>query len=207
MTELPRRTVTGVLYGAAAFVAALTPWPVFAAVLLVVGSVATSELLALRRGGVAALAEGVMLGTGLVALFWLRLVGSGAVVFVLIVTWVADVAAYLVGSRFGSRKLVPRLSPGKTWEGTIAGFVAAGLTVFAIGTMAGETGARTTTWTLALLVGPAALAGDLLESWVKRRAGVKDSGSIFPGHGGMLDRIDSLLAVAILAVAVSAPRV
>ena len=205
--DLRRRTVTGIVFGAAAVVAALLPWPAFAAVLLGVGALATSELLALRRAGVVALAEGVLVATGLAALLWLRFVSSGAVVFVLLVTWVADVGAYLVGSRLGSRKMVPRLSPGKTWEGTAAGFLAAALTVFAIGALAGEAAPRTTTWTLALLAGPAALAGDLLESGVKRRAGVKDSGALLPGHGGILDRIDSLLAVALLAVAVTAARV
>jgi len=205
MTDLARRTRTGLLYGLAALVVAIAPWPVSAVVLLGVGALAAGELFALRRAGIAALAEGALLATGLVALLWLRLIGSGALVFVLLATWAADVGAYLVGSRFGSRKLAPRLSPAKTWEGTIGGFLAAGLTVLAVGAAANTPDEWTVTLTLALLIGPAALAGDLLESYVKRRAGVKDSGSILPGHGGILDRIDSLLAVAVLAVAVAAP--
>ena len=94
----------------------------------------------------------------------------------------------------GRRKIAPRISPGKTWEGFIGGIGAAALVVLGIAALFGL--GRLEAAIAALLSGPVALAGDLLESWVKRRAGAKDSGRVFPGHGGMLDRIDSLLAVA-----------
>src|SRR5206468_2316621 len=112
----------------------------------------------------------------------------------LVPTWVADSVAYLVGSRIGRRRIVPRISPGKTWEGTLAGFGAAAVVVLLIATSAGiKTGP---TLLLALLVGPVGFASDLLESAIKRAAGAKDSGAMLPGHGGVLDRIDSLILVA-----------
>ncbi len=106
-------------------------------------------------------------------------------------TWASDVTAYIVGSAIGRRKLAPRISPGKTWEGTIAGFVGAAIVVIGMAALVGIPAISTIV--LVLAVGPAALAGDLFESYLKRRAGAKDSGTLFPGHGGMLDRIDSLL--------------
>jgi phosphatidate cytidylyltransferase len=104
------------------------------------------------------------------------------------------VGAYAVGSVAGRRKIAPRISPGKTWEGTFGGFGAAALAVLGVSALFGL--GRPEAAVAALAIGPLALAGDLLESLVKRRAGVKDSGTLFPGHGGMLDRIDSLLAAA-----------
>lgn len=115
-------------------------------------------------------------------------------VLALVPTWAADVAAYLVGARIGRRKIAPRISPGKTWEGTLAGFGAAAVVVLLIAASAGiKTGP---TLLLALLVGPVGFASDLLESAIKRAAGAKDSGTLLPGHGGVLDRIDSLIFVA-----------
>ena len=112
----------------------------------------------------------------------------------LVPTWAADVAAYIVGARMGRRKIAPRISPGKTWEGTLAGFAAAAVVVLLIASSAGiKTGP---TLLLAVLVGPVGFASDLLESAIKRAAGAKDSGTLLPGHGGVLDRIDSLIFVA-----------
>ncbi len=106
-------------------------------------------------------------------------------------TWAADVVAYWVGSTFGRRTLAPAISPGKTVEGTLAGVIAAFAVALIIGLFAGLTiGAALLA---AVVVGPAGLAGDLAESAIKRAAGAKDSGTSLPGHGGVLDRIDSLL--------------
>jgi len=198
-------------FGAAALLATFTPWQVFGPILIAVGAIAAWELFRLRRAGVAAVVQLVVLVLGLAALWWLRVVTDvigkpqgfsiPLVLVVIFPTWAADIAAYVVGSAIGKRKLVPTLSPGKTWEGTMAGFVAAGLIALLIANIDYLSYAVT----FAVLVGPVALAGDLVESWVKRRAGVKDSGSLFPGHGGMLDRIDSLLAVSILGFVLYAP--
>jgi phosphatidate cytidylyltransferase len=112
----------------------------------------------------------------------------------LVPTWIGDSVAYLVGSRIGRRRIIPSISPGKTWEGTLAGFGAAAVVALLIAVSAGlKTGPSLL---VAVLVGPVGFAGDLFESAIKRVAGAKDSGTLFPGHGGVLDRIDSLIFVA-----------
>ena len=211
MRDLPLRTATGVGFGVVVLLASFTPWQVFGPILVVVGLIAVSELVRMRHAGFPVILELVVVFLGLAGLWWLRVlenvVGKPEGLWVPLVlipilpTWSADIAAYLVGSTIGSRKITPRLSPGKTWEGTIAGFVAAGLVAYAIARVDYAWYAPV----LAVFVGPVALGGDLLESWVKRRAGVKDSGTFLPGHGGMLDRIDSLVAVSILTFILQAP--
>jgi len=115
-------------------------------------------------------------------------------ILALVPTWVGDSAAYLFGSRLGRRRIAPRISPGKTWEGTLAGFGGAAIVALVIAASAGmKTGPALL---VAALVGPVGFAGDLFESAIKRAAGAKDSGTLFPGHGGVLDRIDSLIFVA-----------
>jgi phosphatidate cytidylyltransferase len=117
----------------------------------------------------------------------------------LAVAWIADTAAYFAGRRWGRRKLAPSISPGKTWEGAFAGLIAASAYAIILSlVLAGGEGAMALVGAAALLV-MASIAGDLFESAAKRQAGVKDSGTILPGHGGMLDRIDS--ATATLPVA------
>lgn len=114
-------------------------------------------------------------------------------IFILI--WINDTFAYLVGKAFGKRKLFPRVSPKKTWEGAIGGLV---FTLAAAYFMAEyEPIVNQVQWvTLAAIIVVAGSLGDLVESKFKRDAGVKDSGAIMPGHGGMLDRLDSLIFAA-----------
>ncbi|HEV2009853.1 MAG TPA: phosphatidate cytidylyltransferase [Candidatus Limnocylindria bacterium] len=192
--------------------AAFAPPLVFTVLVGLAGVIALAELWALRRAGVAAVLELIVLLIGLAALTYLRALGDagaadpaarGLPVWLLIAvgaTWAADVGAYVVGSLAGRRKIAPRISPGKTWEGTFGGFAAAAVAVLGIAALFGL--GRPGAAVFAVTIGPLAFAGDLLESWVKRRAAVKDSGTLFPGHGGMLDRIDSLLAVAPLVAAI-----
>lgn len=196
MNGLARRTVTAAVYAAIVLGAVLAPREVFVLVLGGITALALIELLRLRNAGPAALLELGVLITGTVALLFLRdvaAVPSFPLVMTILAVWAADVAAYLVGSAIGRRRIAPRISPGKTWEGTIAGLLAAAAVVVVANAPFGVH-----PWWIvtAVLIGPAAFAGDLLESWVKRRAGVKDSGAILPGHGGVLDRIDSLVAAA-----------
>ena len=203
MDDLPRRTITAFVYAAVVLVAAFAPALAFAGVLVVTAGLGFAELVALRHAGLPAILEGALLIVGCVSLYFLRTLGdpSGSLLITILAVWAADVVAYVVGSSFGKRKIVPTLSPGKTWEGTIAGFLAAAAVVVLL--MA-PTGVYVWAVLAALTIGPVAFAGDLLESWLKRRAGVKDSGTLLPGHGGVLDRIDSLLAagplVALLIV-------
>lgn len=129
------------------------------------------------------------------------------------IVWIADTAAYFAGRAFGRRKLAPEVSPGKTWEGVYGGLAAVALYALALVPLAAQGGFAGTVSPLAIIVWVAlalALAamsviGDLCESLLKRQAGVKDSGRLLPGHGGVLDRIDALLAAmpaaALLALA------
>ena len=155
---------------------------------------------------------GYAVGLILIVAAWAALVdlhgrGPWPLLAVMALAWVADIAAYFVGRRFGRRKLAPNISPGKTWEG-VAGAMA-GAVIY------GPAAAIAT----GLVVAPSALhllgvallsalltaisvAGDLFESLLKRQAGLKDSSALLPGHGGVLDRIDSLLALLPVAALV-----
>ena len=159
----------------------------------------------------------VLIGVGGGALLWLRgMTGTGpaSLLFVVLVVWASDSMAYLVGRAFGGAKLAPRISPGKTWSGAAGGLLgamAAGALVASLvqppdlplpappdlpeqilrGLLFGG------------LLGIAAQAGDLAESALKRRCGVKDSGRLIPGHGGLLDRLDGLFTAAPLAALLS----
>jgi phosphatidate cytidylyltransferase len=132
------------------------------------------------------------------ALIVLNWIWFGIVFWAMVVTWATDICAYFAGRSIGGPKLAPRVSPNKTWAGLIGGI--AGAAIF---------GYLTAYWldlgSPFLYIGGGmaviAQAGDLYESWVKRRAGVKDSGTILPGHGGVLDRLDGLLPVVLATLA------
>jgi phosphatidate cytidylyltransferase len=138
------------------------------------------------------------------ALLWLRhqpAYGRETILWLLICVWATDIGAYFVGSYAGGAKLAPSISPSKTWSGLVGGASATAVVsaLFGLAIDAGQT------LTLALTgVGIAlvAQAGDLLESAQKRRAGVKDSGRLIPGHGGILDRIDGLIAALVFIAAI-----
>jgi len=111
-------------------------------------------------------------------------------------TFATDTGAYFVGRRFGRHKMAPSISPGKTWEGAAGGFAAAVAATVALAILLPDVPlAELEALVLGVGIGVVAQAGDLFESKVKRLAGVKDSGTFMPGHGGILDRLDSLLAV------------
>ena len=127
---------------------------------------------------------------------------------VLICTWVCDITAFFVGRRWGSARLAPRISPGKSVEGAIGGLAGAVLAAILLGPLLtwvlGATGLGTVSpgglvrlAGLGLVIGVCAIAGDLMESFIKRQCGAKDSGTLIPGHGGALDRIDSVLVAAV----------
>lgn len=135
------------------------------------------------------------------ALIWLRSdpkFGLAAVLFVLAVAWTTDTASYVGGRTLGGQKLAPRISPKKTWSGFLVGTLTPALVGYGFALYLGVT----SPWALALVAIGLAFAcqmGDLLESAVKRRLGIKDMSQLIPGHGGLFDRIDSLLLAAVVA--------
>jgi phosphatidate cytidylyltransferase len=140
-------------------------------------------------------------GAGLLVLVpaWLALARLHAaqpqlLLFLILLVVAADVGAYFAGRRFGHNKLAPRVSPGKTWEGVLGGFVAAAL-MAALGVWWFKLDAPRFL-ALCIVVVVASIIGDLTESLFKRHAGLKDSGRLLPGHGGLLDRVDSVTAAA-----------
>lgn len=122
--------------------------------------------------------------------------GPALVIYTLSLSWVADTGAYFAGRRWGRVKLSPHISPKKTREGVYGALVAVGLWSGLLIWLRPETGTPLQVVILCLLVCLVSVVGDLFESLLKRQAGVKDSGNLLPGHGGILDRIDSLTAVA-----------
>jgi phosphatidate cytidylyltransferase len=121
-----------------------------------------------------------------------------AVLLVLLLVWIADTAAYFVGRAWGKRKLAPSISPGKSWEGAIGGLAGGALYAIITGFFI-----QPAQWAgflaAAVILAMVSIVGDLFESAAKRQAGVKDSGTLLPGHGGILDRIDSATATLPLA--------
>ncbi|MCY4447715.1 MAG: phosphatidate cytidylyltransferase [Chloroflexi bacterium] len=185
---------------------------VFAAVAVVAALIALREMLDLLRrartlrGGGSVLLDGVaaLVGVAYVvlpfaALISLRLhddAGLQWTALAFLVTFATDTSAYAVGRAVGHRKLAPSISPGKTWEGAIGGLVGAAAAAAALVALFDGIESRLLpAVALGLGIGVVAQAGDLLESKVKRMADVKDSGRLIPGHGGLFDRLDSLLPV------------
>lgn len=132
-----------------------------------------------------------------VACLWLVRIELGFIgaLWLFGMVWATDIGAYFAGRGFGGRLLSPKISPKKTWSGLGGGMVAALVVGATLGDRAGIVGVPL--W-IGLLVGLLAQMGDLFESWIKRRAGCKDSGRLIPGHGGLFDRVDGLLPVAII---------
>lgn len=160
-------------------------------------------------GRAALLAVGILvLVPACAALVDLRRVHPALLLAVMGTVWISDSAAYFVGRRFGKRKLAPSISPGKTWEGVAGALVAVGLYALAWAGAVAPGNPRlggalaASAWFLPVVLGLAVVGiiGDLFESLIKRQAGVKDSGTLLPGHGGVLDRIDAPVAMLPLAV-------
>lgn len=171
----------------------------------------TVHLFAFEKGRDSAGADFALTLAGFVYLGWvgaylldLRALDGGLwwLLLTLGSVWIADSAAYFIGSRFGKHKLSPRLSPRKSWEGYWAGVVFGTLGAIGLGSLWHAWGGLAVTWWQAGLLGfilsILTTLGDLGESMIKRQAGVKDSSSIIPGHGGFLDRIDSWLWAAVI---------
>ena len=181
-------------------------WPTaFAIVLVLWGAAALVVLIYPDSAPVLKRVPLLIVGYLLLAGTWLALValaaspaGAWSILWVFLIVWGADIGAYFAGRRYGAHKLAPAVSPGKTWEGVLGGVALAVVAGTAFGVLVpplGAIGFDLTGWLVAsALLAAVSVFGDLFESVLKRAAGVKDSGTLFPGHGGMLDRIDSLLA-------------
>ena len=203
MSELAKRAIAGLVMIIVALVAAVLGGYPFAILVAAAGAIMFTEWMRMVRGwGLQWTLAGFLYALiPSLALLWIRERGPDKLemlLWVFIVTWSTDIGAYFAGRAIGGPKLAPTISPNKTWAGLIGGMVAA--------TILGAA------WVLffdlprallafAPLFAAAAQMGDLFESWLKRRAGVKDSGTIIPGHGGVLDRLDGLVPVAVLTVA------
>lgn len=180
-----------------ALVAASVFWIVFVPIWLARG-VAPQHKAGLIAAGIVVL---VPAGYALVAL------EPRLVLAVLILVWLADTAAYFVGRKWGRRKLAPAISPGKTWEGACGGVAAAMAYAIICGTFLLGTAGWPAYLAVAALLAAISIVGDLFESAAKRQAGVKDSGALLPGHGGIMDRIDSATAVLpVAALLLALPR-
>ena len=179
----------------------------FSLVLLVFGGAAAGVFARARKQSGIDAAYGVLyLGWPALLLIWLRdgntAVGFYWVTLAFVVAWASDIVAFLVGSAVGGPKLWPRYSPNKTWSGFIGGLIAGTGAGAAMATLP-EAGIQSLGWSalLGLAAALATMGGDLWESALKRRFGVKDAGNLIPGHGGLMDRVDGLMfAVVIVAV-------
>ncbi len=160
------------------------------------------EWMRICRFRFSALAVVMLLAIGLAgaALLWLRQgeAGRANVIFTVLIVWASDIGAYMCGRLFGGPKLAPSISPSKTWSGAMGGLVS----VAVVGMLVGPLLAPGLWWKAALIALPLGMAtqiGDLIESAFKRQFDVKDSGTLIPGHGGLLDRLDGLLIAAPVA--------
>ncbi|MCF7529937.1 phosphatidate cytidylyltransferase [Neisseria lisongii] len=153
------------------------------------------------------------LGWLLMMPFWFALVSQRptqeaavSLLAIMGLVWVADIAAYFCGKAFGKRKIAPAISPGKSWEGAIGGALCVALYMVCVnhaGWLAVDVG-NTAAVIIGWLLTAVSICGDLLESWFKRTAGLKDSSNLLPGHGGVFDRTDSLIAVLSVYTAIMA---
>ena len=146
------------------------------------------------------------------SLIWLRSVqfegspnaGMGIVLYLFLVVWATDIGAYFVGRAIGGPKLAPNISPSKTWAGLFGGMASAAIVGMLCAIFTPYPPTVGSCITVAIILAVVSQMGDLFESWLKRRAGVKDSGTLIPGHGGVLDRLDGLAAATpILALFVA----
>lgn len=203
-SELRTRTISAVILGAAALF--ITWWSAasFAVMCALGGVILLKEWWGLtKHRSWWSMALGVLyIGAGVAALICLRYLGIKTIFCLFALVWMADIAGYLVGKRFGKHKIAPTISPGKSWEGLAGSIVACALLggAYAVTQFSATPQNISTVLFCGVFAGSYAvigLLGDLFESALKRHAGVKDSGRLIPGHGGLFDRVDALISCAI----------
>jgi phosphatidate cytidylyltransferase len=203
-----RAALVAVTELASVLIAALG-WPAAALAALILGALA--RLLWRGADGNAHLWAGIgtlWIGAGCVGLLWLGAdpaAGRATLLWLFAVVWATDSAAYLVGRWAGGPRLAPRWSPKKTWSGALGGVAAAGLVGAITANILGFSMLSPVFW-LSMGLSAAAQAGDLAESGAKRRFGVKDTSGLIPGHGGLLDRLDGMLAAFVAAAILTLAR-
>lgn len=201
----PRVVAAGIVALAIAGIALAVGFPGKALLVIAVGLVAVAVLASVNRGWALA---GLLYAAA--ALFGAVLVradpqsGFVALLFVLLVVWITDIGGYFAGRGIGGPKLWVRVSPKKTWAGAIGGF--AGSLAVAAGFAASGFGRMLPLLLLGAVLSVVSQLGDLFESAVKRRFGVKDSSNVIPGHGGLLDRLDGFVAAIVMAAVIGVMR-
>ncbi|MFN7177641.1 MAG: phosphatidate cytidylyltransferase, partial [Thermaurantiacus sp.] len=152
------------------------------------------------RGRLSLVAGLLYAGLAGIALIWMRglELGFQLILWTMALVWATDILAYFAGRAIGGPKLAPRISPKKTWAGLGGGVLAAAAASALIGLAFGWSAPIALLLLAGALLAIVAQGGDLFESWLKRRQGVKDSGRILPGHGGVMDRVDGLVPVALV---------
>lgn len=201
-TGLKQRVISGVVMGAVALGALTAGGWLFTVFVVAAGVQMVREWDGLCPHGGTKLHK--LMGAFYVAvpcgsLIWLRCVafpgeaGYKAVLYLLLVVCATDIGAYFAGRRIGGPKLAPTISPSKTWAGLAGGVVCAAIMGAVCATFTPYPPSLIACMDLGALLALVAQGGDLFESWMKRRAGVKDSGTLIPGHGGILDRVDGLI--------------
>lgn len=199
-TNLGRRILTTIILGPLVIGLILYAWWTTALVIIGAIGLAAFEYIYIVRQQPSVSWRNVLFGVAyftlpLIATLWLRSVGYEWFLLLLAGSWMTDAAAYVAGRLYGKTPFAPHISPKKTWEGVIGGYSCGMVLVLVVAAIT-ELPIRWDVVLIAVLVPIATILGDLLESKIKRRFKVKDSGHILPGHGGMLDRIDGILVAA-----------
>jgi phosphatidate cytidylyltransferase len=214
-TELRQRIISGIILGAAVIALTLWSFESFAAMCAVGFVILIKEWWHLTKQSSRwwLLVGVVYITSSILALLYLQFMSQtlhySYIFYLFAIVWGGDVAAYFIGKKFGKHKIAPAISPGKSWEGLAASVIfASSLSVLILyrDMVSSEGHASITSYAAMALLGAilscVGLAGDMFESSLKRRAGVKDSGTLIPGHGGLFDRVDALMPCAITLAAI-----
>lgn len=195
-TELVTRFKSAIILAGGALLLTVLHPLTFALMVLVGGGILWKEWFNLTKGrSIGWFFFGLLyILAAVLALIYLRNANLNILLSLFAIVWGGDIAAYLVGREYGKHKIAPSISPGKSWEGLAASVVISACIGMVFGYIAPIPHAI-----LGAVLAVIGLGGDLFESWLKRRAGVKDSGTLIPGHGGLFDRVDALMPCAIVA--------
>ncbi len=193
-TELRQRITSGIILGAVVIALTLWSFTSFAAMCAVGFVILIREWLAItKQRSPIFLPLGILyISAAIAGLIYLRAENLNILIALMVIVWTGDIAAYFVGKKIGRHKIAPSISPGKSWEGLAGSIIASAAVAAYLGNVAPIPHAI-----LGAIFAVLGLAGDMFESSLKRRAGVKDSGTLIPGHGGLFDRVDALLPCAI----------